>query len=99
MPGKYGMRIVQSFGHHGRRAVLRGAALGGIAALGVVKGRAQGLPKSPVVFSVLDVGGALQLCRAAIDQYTKDHPELISRVVYSQAPATEIAGKLKAQQA
>lgn len=85
------------------RGLPRRAILGGIAALGATRGRALGaslaLPSSPVTFSVLDVGGALQLCRAAIDEYVKAHPEIVSRVVYSQAPATEIAGKLKAQQA
>ena len=86
-----------------RGALSRRAALGGFAALGALRANAQGtslaLPKSPVTFTVLDVGGALQLCRPAVDQYAKDHPELVSNVVYSQAPATEIAGKLKAQQA
>jgi putative spermidine/putrescine transport system substrate-binding protein len=80
----------------------RRAVLGGMATLAAISGRARGaalkLPPAPIAFSVLDVGGALQLCRPAIDQYSRQHPEIVSNVVYSQAPATEIAGKLKAQQ-
>ncbi len=57
------------------------------------------LPTSPVALSIMDVGGDLQLTRAAIDAYAKANPRLVSGITFSQAPAPELAGKLKAQQA
>src|SRR3569623_1503051 len=53
----------------------------------------------PVTISVLDVGGALQLIQGAIEAYGKAKPDLVVRIVFSQAPAPELGGKLKAQQA
>jgi putative spermidine/putrescine transport system substrate-binding protein len=53
----------------------------------------------PVAISVLDVGGALQLIQGAIEAFGKARPDLVSRFVFSQAPAPELGAKLKAQQA
>jgi putative spermidine/putrescine transport system substrate-binding protein len=83
-----------------RRALMGGAA--GLAALG--KGRARAaalpaLPAAPVALSIIDVGGNLQLTQAAINAYGKANPRLVSAIAFSQAPAPELAGKLKAQQA
>ena len=33
-----------------------------------------------------------------IDEFVKQHPDIISKVTYSKAPAPELAGKIKAQQ-
>ncbi|MDR3538079.1 MAG: extracellular solute-binding protein [Acetobacteraceae bacterium] len=53
----------------------------------------------PVTISVLDVGGALQLLQGAIEAYGRARPDRAAHIVFSQAPAPELAGKLQAQQA
>jgi putative spermidine/putrescine transport system substrate-binding protein len=83
-----------------RRALMAGAA--GLAAFGARAASATPLPPmpaSPVALSIIDVAGDLQLTRGAIDAYVKANPSLVSGVSFSQAPAPELAGKLKAQQA
>ncbi|MBN8909291.1 MAG: extracellular solute-binding protein, partial [Rhodospirillales bacterium] len=82
-----------------RRTMLGGMA--GLAALGA--GRAQAaatppLPASPVSLNVIDVAGQLQLTQRAMDDFARANPKLVSRMTYSQAPAPELPGKLKAQQ-
>jgi len=41
----------------------------------------------------------LQLTQGAMDAFAKANPKLISKISFSQAPAPELPGKLKAQQA
>ena len=82
-----------------RRALMAGAA--GIAALGARRAAAAptpAMPSSPVSLNVIDVGGQLQLVQAAIEAYAKANPKLVGNVAFSQAPAPELPGKLKAQQ-
>ena len=55
-------------------------------------------PTKPVVLNVLDVAGNLQLTQGMIDDFVKQHPDVISRVTYSKAPAPDLVGKIKAQQ-
>ena len=55
-------------------------------------------PKQPLVISVIDVAGDLQLSKPALEKFAKAHPDLISKFVYTEAPAPELSGKLKAQQ-
>jgi putative spermidine/putrescine transport system substrate-binding protein len=55
-------------------------------------------PKEPLTISVIDVAGDLQISQPAIEKFRKDHPELVSRFVFTKATAPELAGKLKAQQ-
>jgi putative spermidine/putrescine transport system substrate-binding protein len=56
------------------------------------------LPSSPVAINVVDVAGQLQLTQRAMDTFAKENPQLVSKMTYSQAPAPELPGKLKAQQ-
>lgn len=74
--------------------LLGAAALGGAA-------RAQGVaaPPSPLTLSIVDVAGNLALTRPAFELYRRRNPKLVGRIVYSQAPAPELPGKLRAQQA
>ena len=60
---------------------------------------APALPDHPVTISVVDVAGTLALTQAAFEQFRRDHPKLVSRIVFSKAPAPELPGKLRAQQA
>jgi putative spermidine/putrescine transport system substrate-binding protein len=55
-------------------------------------------PKEPLTISVIDVAGDLQISQPAIEKFKKDHPDLVSRFVFTKATAPELAGKLKAQQ-
>lgn len=82
-----------------RRTVLGG--IGGIFLAGTTRAWAQSpnLPASPVVISVMDVGGALALSQPAFEEYAKKYPERAERIVFTKAPVTELAGKLRAQQA
>ncbi|MBS0638850.1 MAG: extracellular solute-binding protein [Proteobacteria bacterium] len=81
----------------------RRTLLGGAAALAAF-GRAQAaappaLPKEPVTLNVIDVAGQLQLTQRAMEDFAKANPKLVAKIGFSQAPAPELPGKLKAQQA
>ncbi len=80
-----------------RRGLMAAAA--GLAAAGRARAAsAPALPASPVALNVIDVAGQLQLTQAAMDAFAKANPKLVSKISFSQAPAPELPGKLKAQQ-
>nr|WTB28484.1 extracellular solute-binding protein [Streptomyces sp. NBC_00830] len=56
-------------------------------------------PSRPVTLDILDVAGNLQLTQGMIDEFVQKHPDIVSKVTYSKAPAPDLAGKIKAQQA
>ncbi|HWK43090.1 MAG TPA: extracellular solute-binding protein [Stellaceae bacterium] len=78
-----------------RRSVVLGLA---VAALAGPARAAPPVPKSPFTITVYDVAGALALMQSGFDDYRAANPSLVSRFVYSKAPAPELAGKLRAQQ-
>jgi putative spermidine/putrescine transport system substrate-binding protein len=82
-----------------RRHVLAGVA--GTATLGLSDAWAQvpALPTSPVSINLVDVAGNLALTQPAIEAYRAANPKLVSRIIFSKAPAPELPGKIKAQQA
>ena len=55
-------------------------------------------PSKPVDLNILDVAGNLQLTKQMIENFKAAHPEVLSKVTYSTAPAPSMAGKLKAEQ-
>ena len=55
-------------------------------------------PKTPLIINVMDVAGDLEVSQPALEKFRAEHPELISKFVYTRATAPELAGKLKAQQ-
>ncbi|HLY89449.1 MAG TPA: extracellular solute-binding protein [Acetobacteraceae bacterium] len=55
-------------------------------------------PKAPLVINVMDVAGDLEVSQPALEKFRKEHPELVSKFVFTRATAPELAGKLKAQQ-
>ncbi|TCR79506.1 extracellular solute-binding protein [Rhizobium sp. BK376] len=61
-------------------------------------GVAFGALAQPVVINVIDVAGDLQVSQPAIEKFQAEHPDLVSKFVFTQATAPELAGKLKAQQ-
>src|SRR5208283_2217914 len=81
---------------HMAAAVLGAAAF----ALGCAPGSAQvpALPTSPVTINIVDVAGDLALTQDAIEAYQKKHPQLVSKISFTKAPAPELPGKLKAMQ-
>jgi putative spermidine/putrescine transport system substrate-binding protein len=79
-----------------RRGLLGGLAA--TAAVGTAGAQAPALPSSPVALNVVDVAGQLQLVQQALEEYRRTHPKLVSRFAFSQAPAPELPGKLRAQQ-
>ena len=72
------------------------------AAAGLIATRARAAmpkPKSPLLLTVVDVAGNLALTQKAFENYRKANPELVSRIIFTKAPAPELPGKLRAQQA
>ncbi|CAM5539556.1 hypothetical protein ATER59S_04312 [Aquamicrobium terrae] len=85
-----------------RRNTLKAVLAAGIAALAMpVLAQAKDFPKpkEPLVINVVDVAGDLQLSQPALEKFAATHPDLVSKFVFTQAPAPELAAKLKAQQA
>ncbi len=80
----------------------RRAVLGGAAGLGVVGSTsafaALTMPKAPVAINIVDVAGNLALTKPAFEAYRVANPKLVSSISYSQAPAPELPGKLKAEE-
>ncbi|MEO3434651.1 extracellular solute-binding protein [Inquilinus sp. CAU 1745] len=69
------------------------ATLGGKAAFAQLA-----LPDEAVALNIIDVAGNLALTQPAIENYAEAHPELVSRVTFTKAPAPELPGKIMAQQ-
>lgn len=81
-----------------RRTVL-GTLAAGVASAPFAARAAMAAPKSPVQINIVDVAGDLQLTQKGFESYAKTHPKYVSRITFSQAPAPELPGKIKAQQA
>jgi putative spermidine/putrescine transport system substrate-binding protein len=80
-----------------RRGML-GAVAGAAAASAAGRAMAQAMPGSPVTLNIVDVAGNLQLTQRGFEAYRAANPKLVSRISFTQAPAPEIPGKIKAQQ-
>ncbi len=76
-----------------RRGVMGAAAA--IAATGA--GLRSGHAESQSI-NIVDVAGNLALTREGFEAFRKANPNKVSRITYSQAPAPEVPGKLRAQQ-
>jgi putative spermidine/putrescine transport system substrate-binding protein len=55
-------------------------------------------PKHAVTLNILDVAGDLQLTKGMIDDFQKAHPDIVTSVHTSTAPAPQMASKLKAEE-
>ncbi len=81
----------------GRRTMLRSAVATACAALfSFAVGNAVA---APVTLNIVDVAGNLALTQDAIENFQKKHPDLVSKINFTKAPAPELPGKLKAMQA
>jgi len=56
------------------------------------------LPSSPVSLNLVDVSGDVVIAQPMIEAYKAKYPQYLSNVIFDTGDATEIAGKLKAQQ-
>ncbi|KVV30384.1 ABC transporter substrate-binding protein [Burkholderia cepacia] len=54
---------------------------------------------APVSLNIVDVAGNLQLTQKAIEAFRDKNPTLVSSVTFTNAPAPQLPGKLKAMQA
>ncbi|HEY2133772.1 MAG TPA: extracellular solute-binding protein [Acetobacteraceae bacterium] len=79
-----------------RRGVLGG--IGALATAGIARAQAPAMPTSPVTINIVDVAGNLALTQKGFEAYRAANPKLVSRISFTQAPAPEIPGKIKAQQ-
>lgn len=57
------------------------------------------MPSSPVTLNLVDVSGDIVVAQPMIEAYMAAYPERLAKVNFDTGDATEIAGKLKAQQA
>jgi putative spermidine/putrescine transport system substrate-binding protein len=82
-----------------RRDVLAGlGGMAGLAGVSCARAAAPALPREPVSLNVIDVAGQLQLTQRAMQDFATANPKLVSKIGFSQAPAPELPGKIKAQQ-
>jgi putative spermidine/putrescine transport system substrate-binding protein len=81
-----------------RRAVMAGIAGSALVDVSAFAQGALKLPTSPVTLNFVDVAGNLALTQAALENYRKLKPNLVSKMTYTKAPAPELPGKIKAQQ-
>ena len=61
-------------------------------------GAALKLPKSSVTLNLVDVAGDLAVVQPMIENYMRRYPNRLAAVNFETGDATEVAGKLKAQQ-
>lgn len=68
-------------------------------ALGVTLSVAAAAVAAPVSLNIVDVAGNLQLTQKAIEAFKEKNPNLVSNVTFTNAPAPQLPGKIKAMQA
>ena len=56
-------------------------------------------PASPLTLNIVDVAGNLQLSQRSFEEYRRANPTYVGKFSFTQAPAPELPGKLRAQQA
>ncbi|MEJ7138016.1 extracellular solute-binding protein [Amphibiibacter pelophylacis] len=73
---------------------IRSSVFAAVLALGVTSAMA-----APVSLNIVDVAGNLALTQKAFEAFRDKHPELVSRITFTNSPAPQLPGKLKAMQA
>lgn len=54
-------------------------------------------PSQPVTLNILDVAGNQKLTKPMVDEFVKNHPEIISSVTWESAGAPDLVGTIKPQ--
>jgi putative spermidine/putrescine transport system substrate-binding protein len=53
----------------------------------------------PVTLNIVDVAGDLQLTQKGFEAFKAKYPNLVANITYTNAPAPQLPGKIKAMQA
>ena len=73
-------------------------ALSAVAAIAVITAPAAHAA-DPVSINIVDVAGNLQLTQKAFEAFKAKYPQLVSNITFTNAPAPQLPGKIKAMQA
>ncbi|AET91275.1 extracellular solute-binding protein [Burkholderia sp. YI23] len=68
-------------------------------AVSAVFGMSAARAADPVSINIVDVAGNLQLTQKGFEAFKAKHPELVSSITFTNAPAPQLPGKIKAMQA
>ena len=81
-----------------RMALSAVAAVTAVAAVSMVTAPAAHAA-DPVSINIVDVAGNLQLTQKAFEAFKEKYPQLVSNITFTNAPAPQLPGKIKAMQA
>nr|WP_031363549.1 extracellular solute-binding protein [Caballeronia sordidicola] len=81
-----------------RMALSAAAALTAVTAVSMVTAPAAHAAE-PVSINIVDVAGNLQLTQKAFEAFKEKYPQLVSNITFTNAPAPQLPGKIKAMQA
>ena len=81
-----------------RMALSAVAAVTAVTAVSVVTAPAAHAA-DPVAINIVDVAGNLQLTQKAFEAFKEKYPQLVSNITFTNAPAPQLPGKIKAMQA
>ncbi|SAL10220.1 ABC transporter periplasmic ligand binding protein [Caballeronia arvi] len=68
-------------------------------AVGAAFGMSAACAADPVSINIVDVAGNLQLTQKGFEAFKAKHPDLVSSITFTNAPAPQLPGKIKAMQA
>ena len=81
-----------------RMALSAAAAVTAVTAVSMVTAPAAHAA-DPVAINIVDVAGNLQLTQKAFEAFKEKYPQLVSNITFTNAPAPQLPGKIKAMQA
>jgi putative spermidine/putrescine transport system substrate-binding protein len=81
-----------------RIALSAAAAVTAVTAVSIVTAPAAHAA-DPVAINIVDVAGNLQLTQKAFEAFKAKYPQLVSNITFTNAPAPQLPGKIKAMQA
>jgi len=81
-----------------RMALSAVAAVAAVTAVSMVTAPAA-RAADPVAINIVDVAGNLQLTQKAFEAFKAKYPQLVSNITFTNAPAPQLPGKIKAMQA
>ena len=81
-----------------RMTLSAAAALTAVTAVSIVTAPAAHAA-DPVAINIVDVAGNLQLTQKAFEAFKEKYPQLVSNITFTNAPAPQLPGKIKAMQA
>ncbi|VVE09449.1 ABC transporter substrate-binding protein [Pandoraea aquatica] len=73
--------------------------LGAVACAAVLGSFASTATAAPVALNIVDVAGNLALTQKGFEAFRDKYPDLVSKITFTNAPAPQLPGKIKAMQA